>query len=343
MRSILLQLLHTMGFFRLWLKLQPNSVTILMLHGVMDDEEPTSQWRPFRSYLSRQNLENDLSLLSRYFDFTSMDRAIDMLEGRRPLDRHYCVLTFDDGLLNNLTHAMPVLRRHGVPATMYLVSGQVERREPFWFDRLDYAIQQSAHLTPTVKVFEQEIALEHGSPAAFKRSFLRIKNAAFETNHDYTLVSKEIERVTQELESRSGKSLLDIYDADPWSKVMSWKDVEAAARDEDVTFGSHTVDHSLLGKIGEIEIEYQLKASKEALENHTRKPCVHFCYPNGSLHPKAAAYLASTGYLSAVTTARGNNQINSYDRFHLKRYNLPPDSAPLHCLAKVSGFGELFG
>jgi peptidoglycan/xylan/chitin deacetylase (PgdA/CDA1 family) len=34
-------------------------------------------------------------------------------------------ITLDDGYLNNLEHALPVLRRHGFSATCYIVSGQV--------------------------------------------------------------------------------------------------------------------------------------------------------------------------------------------------------------------------
>jgi peptidoglycan/xylan/chitin deacetylase (PgdA/CDA1 family) len=34
-------------------------------------------------------------------------------------------ITLDDGYVNNLTHALPVLRRHGFSATCYVVSGQV--------------------------------------------------------------------------------------------------------------------------------------------------------------------------------------------------------------------------
>jgi peptidoglycan/xylan/chitin deacetylase (PgdA/CDA1 family) len=34
-------------------------------------------------------------------------------------------ITLDDGYLNNLEHAMPVLRRHGFSATCYVVSGQL--------------------------------------------------------------------------------------------------------------------------------------------------------------------------------------------------------------------------
>lgn len=34
-------------------------------------------------------------------------------------------ITLDDGYVNNLTHALPVLRRHGFSATCYMVSGQL--------------------------------------------------------------------------------------------------------------------------------------------------------------------------------------------------------------------------
>jgi len=34
-------------------------------------------------------------------------------------------ITFDDGYLNNLEHALPVLQRHGFSATCYIVSGQL--------------------------------------------------------------------------------------------------------------------------------------------------------------------------------------------------------------------------
>jgi peptidoglycan/xylan/chitin deacetylase (PgdA/CDA1 family) len=36
-----------------------------------------------------------------------------------------CGITFDDGYLNNLEHALPVLQRHKFSATCYLVSGQL--------------------------------------------------------------------------------------------------------------------------------------------------------------------------------------------------------------------------
>jgi peptidoglycan/xylan/chitin deacetylase (PgdA/CDA1 family) len=44
------------------------------------------------------------------------------------------LVTFDDGYRSVYTLALPVLRRHGVPATVFVCSGAIERRSLFWFD-----------------------------------------------------------------------------------------------------------------------------------------------------------------------------------------------------------------
>ena len=76
--------------------------------------------------------------------FVSLGDAVEMLAGRKPLVPYSLVLTFDDGYRNNITHALPLLRRNQVPATIYLATGHVEERRPFSFDRLDYALQHAA-------------------------------------------------------------------------------------------------------------------------------------------------------------------------------------------------------
>jgi peptidoglycan/xylan/chitin deacetylase (PgdA/CDA1 family) len=56
-------------------------------------------------------------------------RGVSMSEGLWQLEhgaRHRCViLTFDDGYVETLTHAAPLLREYGFTATCYLVSGRI--------------------------------------------------------------------------------------------------------------------------------------------------------------------------------------------------------------------------
>jgi len=61
-----------------------------------------------------------------------LDTALTCLRAERPIPRHALVLTFDDGYEGFLEYALPVLLRHGFPATVYAISGWLGRRAE-WF------------------------------------------------------------------------------------------------------------------------------------------------------------------------------------------------------------------
>jgi peptidoglycan/xylan/chitin deacetylase (PgdA/CDA1 family) len=51
---------------------------------------------------------------------------LDRLEERSPLPARSCVLTFDDGLVDHYRYAFPILRKHGLSAFFFLITGPLE-------------------------------------------------------------------------------------------------------------------------------------------------------------------------------------------------------------------------
>ena len=47
------------------------------------------------------------------------------------------VVTFDDGYVDNLLWAKPILERFDIPATIFVTTGYVEDKRPFWWDELE--------------------------------------------------------------------------------------------------------------------------------------------------------------------------------------------------------------
>jgi peptidoglycan/xylan/chitin deacetylase (PgdA/CDA1 family) len=335
-RSVFLRLLNRSGGLRLWRWLHRHRIVILTAHGVMDAQDGPP-WVPLRPQLSRRRLDDCLRILSRHYRFVSLEEAVAMLAGRAPV-RPYClVLTFDDGYRNHLSHALPILRRHGVPATFFLATGHIDHRRPFWFDRLDYALQHLPAGAHELPVGPRTIGIDASDRAALRASYKRLRDEAKALPRHDTAMLREMETLAEVLEARSGRRLADLFETEDWTAIATWDEIRAAG--DDVSFGSHTVDHVRLSFVDAETMEDQLRRSKQTIEAETGRPCRYFCYPNGSFDGRAAETTRACGYDAAVTTEEGTNRPGS-DLMTLRRVDLAPEGDLTRLLMDVSGLSD---
>jgi peptidoglycan/xylan/chitin deacetylase (PgdA/CDA1 family) len=90
-----------------------------------------------------------------------------------------------------------------------------------------------------------------------------------------------------------------------------------------VKIESHTVTHPILTGIPEPQLEYELRRSKDRLEELLDRRINHFCYPNGDLDQKIRESVKDAGYISAVSTRYGRNEC-AVDLFTLNRISSEP-------------------
>ena len=296
-----------------------------MIHGVVKPDEK-ARWQPGWQRHTTQQLDTYIKVVSRYFEIISMDEAVDMLSGNKPVRNNCLALTFDDGYTNNITRALPVLEKHGSPATFYVVTAPFNRRYKFWIDQLDYLFQKLDCDQYAVDVGKERVVVEFSDRKAYVQSYRKLRLAmkeAFNTEDEFTAF---IDALISKLESESGASLFDEQD-DIWSDIAG-KD-ELSNLPELISVGSHTVNHLRAAHAGLDEFRGELEQShKELIEFQASTASgLHFCYPSGDRNEQTDEVLSDSDYISGVATSRGVNysgaNIYCLNRFPMGRSDKP--------------------
>jgi peptidoglycan/xylan/chitin deacetylase (PgdA/CDA1 family) len=96
------------------------SIPVLNYHGVT--VQPGN-----RAVVTPAKLEEQMKYLSEHgYTTLSLKEFIDIWEGRTPPPEKPVLLTFDDGYKDNYTAAMPILKKYGFRATLFMSPGMVE-------------------------------------------------------------------------------------------------------------------------------------------------------------------------------------------------------------------------
>src|SRR5690606_32528553 len=173
------------------------------------------------------------------FDIVDLDEAVRRLAdaGSRP----FVVLTFDDGYRDNLVHALPILRKHDAPFTLYLPTALVDGVGIVWWQALEDIIAANDLI-----VADLPEGPHYGDAATLEQ-----KNRTFAHIYDRYRRIPEPEREAS-IRALAGRYGLDLA-AHCRDLIMDWSELKAFADDPLCTIGAHTVHHFELSKLPEAE------------------------------------------------------------------------------------------
>jgi len=120
--------------------LRRSDPIVLMYHRV--DE---MQCDPWRLAVHPKHFAEQIDVLTKFRAVVPLSWLARELEAGR-LPRKCACLTFDDGYVDVLQNAKPVLDRFDAPATVFLTTGLIGKRREFWWDRLARILLQTQQL-----------------------------------------------------------------------------------------------------------------------------------------------------------------------------------------------------
>lgn len=282
-----------------WRWRRQGSLVVLMYHRVLPKNSPARQTEQPGMYVSPETLDLHLNELRRHFELVHLDEWLRRAKRGAPLPRLACALTFDDGWSDNYEFALPVLRKHGAPATIFLVSSYIGTTYRFWPNRLMSLLQKS-FAEPGSVIFPQPLIriVEPVLAEAKDRGALSVED----TDRAVQGAKGLDEEVIRGLVQTAEKSCEHTVAA---GEILNREEIAKMAATGLVRYGSHTATHFRLGgRISSRDLDREIVGSRKLLHEISGHAIDLFCYPNGETSP-AALDRVRRHYLGAVTTCTG--------------------------------------
>jgi peptidoglycan/xylan/chitin deacetylase (PgdA/CDA1 family) len=187
-------------------------------------------------------------------------------------------LTFDDGYLDNLSHAAPLLDAEGLPATFFVTTRYLHEPGEYWWDLLERAFGQSWGGWPSLSVELGDRIVNLPTRTAEER----------ESSHRQLhgeLVSAPL-AVRERVVSVLGSLVRQRPDS---RRPLVADEVRQLAAFPGATIGAHTVNHLALPGREDDVLESELVQSRTELSKLLGRSVDLFAYPYGAVDDRSVA------------------------------------------------------
>lgn len=249
---------------------------ILIFHGIDETGRTDLNTR----FISKEYFEQQIAYFAEHFNIVTLD---EYWKGEFAEDKLTVAITFDDGLANNLKHALPILEKYNAPATFFITTIRDAGQDILWPDFIDVASSLTdSDITIDGKVFSK------GKNNEYWHDGKRLKQLC--NDNDVSYLYMAMEAFPYHLGFKTNPDLEDYW------RMMTEEELQELAASPLVTIGSHGMFHTNLDKQDFWFAYEEMKRSKEYLERVIGNPIKALAYPNGRYTRKIAEAAAELGY-----------------------------------------------
>ncbi len=317
-KRAVLNALVNVDAFRAFRFINRGKTPILMYHRF--SAEPT----PFTT--SRGELIEHLTYIRKRFSILSLAEYACRVCNGDEIPPNAAVITIDDGYSDAYDIAFPVFEEFSIPATLFVVTDFLDRRDWIWTDK-------ARHLCVETPADKMDVELDGESIAADLNGEYSRTIAASRINA--VLKKQDPSKRDELLDAIANQLKVDLPDRPPSHfGPITWDQAREMDR-SCVSIGSHTVSHPILTYCSDEQLARELDQSKIVLQRELQRDDVAFCYPNGDCSRREAEAARIAGYTCAVSTESRLADAND-DLFLLPRIAAESDISRL--AQAVSGF-----
>jgi peptidoglycan/xylan/chitin deacetylase (PgdA/CDA1 family) len=220
----------------------------------------------------------------------TLDDVKASLEGTRRLPPRSLLLTFDDGFADNSDYALPLLRKHGAPATVFISSDVIGRNERLWTEDLLWAFIAG-------RLRQRDLAglyaLLTGRPA----------QDVDDPGLVWEIVRRGPELRKAQVEAALSALKIDLHRVAHPRQMLTRNEIADLAING-ISIGAHGKTHTALTFSSDITSELCLPrvVLDDILASHHQRPVDALSFPHGAYTSEIVDRALAAGYTLAFTT-----------------------------------------
>ena len=100
--------------------------------------------------------KEQISFLKENFNVVEMEQVLDALDGKCELKKNACLLTFDDGYIDNFTYAFPILEENGLQGSFFIPGKTIVEHKLLDVNKIHYILAGTGNISELLMMYMKE-------------------------------------------------------------------------------------------------------------------------------------------------------------------------------------------